>query len=154
MIGSSRVSNYLIWGALIGALFLWSASSIVAGVSPNLHWVIRDFDLFLIFCFVSPVLEEYVFRGLIYDYVERRNQRAWPVGGVLQISVANLVSTLLFAMMHGVFRGVSSGLLVIVPSLYLGLLRRETYGLGPCMIVHGLWNLGWFSLFPPGSGFG
>jgi membrane protease YdiL (CAAX protease family) len=146
---SPRVSQYLISGALIGALFLWLALALLVGINPDLSWVPNNFGLFFAVCFLSPVLEEYVFRGLVYDYVERRSQWVWPANSVLKISISNLVSSFLFVMLHGILRGSSAALLVIVPSLYLGMLRRETSGLGPCILVHGFWNLGWFSLFPP-----
>ena len=146
---SSQVAQYLIWGALIGALLLWLALAVFFRIYPTLDWIFSDFGLFVAVCFLSPILEEYVFRGLVYDYVERRSQWHWPSHSVLNISVANLVSSMLFVIMHGLFRGFGTALLVIVPSLYLGILKRQTSGLGACMIVHGIWNLGWFSLFPP-----
>ena len=151
MVAVSRTSQHLTWGALIGALFLWLVIAFSLELSPSLSWVETHFPLFIVLCFISPVLEEYVFRGLIYDYVEDRNQTEWSVNQWVKISIANLVTTGLFIAMHVGFRGFLAGALVILPSLYLGLIRRESSTLGPCILVHGLWNLGWFSLFPPQS---
>ena len=149
MLNQSRKCVYLIWGALIGALFLWGSLIVGLGSSPTLGWVADQPGVFFVLVFVAPVLEEYVFRRLVYDYVAERNHWAWPKEAVFHISAANLVSSLLFVAMHIGFRGLTSGLMVILPSLYLGLIRRESFGLAPCILVHGIWNLGWFSLFTP-----
>jgi len=42
-----------------------------------------------------------------------------------------------------------AGALVLLPSIYLGLLRQRYGGAGICMLIHAVWNVGWFSLFPP-----
>ena len=47
-------------------------------------------------------------------------------------------------------RDVETGLLVLLPSLALGLLRDRGVSLVSLMSIHGLWNLGWFSIYTPG----
>jgi len=42
-----------------------------------------------------------------------------------------------------------AGALVLLPSIYLGLLRQRYGGAGICMLIHAVWNVGWFSVFPP-----
>ena len=100
-----------------------------------------DWPLFLTLCIVVPVLEELVFRGLIQGYLRQFDpgQKA-----ILGISAANLLTSLLFVLLHWLTRDGYSALLVFLPSLYLGLVRDRTSSIVMCILIHGLWNLGWY----------
>ena len=92
----SRNSHELIWGALIGALFLWGSLSWHLGVTPSVAWILPQWPMFFALCVASPILEEYVFRSLIYDVVDTRWSKVWPIGGYISISLANALTTCLF----------------------------------------------------------
>ena len=145
----SRTSHELIWGALIGALFLWGAASWYWDLMPSFSWVTLQWPMFFALCVASPVLEEYVFRGLLYDAVDARWPRVWPSGARLSISSANAMTTCLFVIAHMIARDPIAGAFVLLPSIYLGLLRQRYGGAGICMVIHAVWNVGWFSVFPP-----
>ena len=145
----SRNLHELIWGALIGALFLWGGASWYWALTPSFSWVMLQWPMFFAVCVASPVLEEYVFRGLLYEAVDARWPRVWPAGARLSISFANAMTTCLFVIAHMIARDPIAGALVLLPSIYLGLLRAGYGGIGVCMLVHAAWNIGWFSLFPP-----
>ena len=145
----SRNSHELIWGALIGALFLWGSLSWHLGVAPSVAWILPQWPMFFALCVASPILEEYVFRSLIYDVVDTRWSKVWPIGGYISISFANALTTCLFVTTHVIAREPMAGALVLLPSIYLGLLRQRYGGAGICMVFHAVWNVGWFSVFPP-----
>ena len=145
----SRNPHKLILGAFLGALFLLGVLSLHLNVQPSVAWVLHQWPMFFVFCVASPIIEEYVFRGLIYDAVDTRWPRVWPSGARLWISSANVITTFLFVIAHMIARDPIAGALVLLPSIYLGLLRQRYDGIGPCMLVHSAWNIGWFSLFPP-----
>ena len=92
-----------------------------------------------------------MFRGLLYDVVDARWPRVWPSGGTLiSISFANALTTCLFVIAtHVIARDPMAGAFVLLPSIYLGLLRQRYGGAGICMVIHAVWNVGWFSVFPP-----
>ena len=145
----SRNLHELIWGALIGALFLWGGASWYWDLTPTFSWVTLQWPMFFAVCVASPVLEEYVFRALLYDAVDARWPRVWPSGARLSISSANAMTTCLFVIAHMIARDPIAGAFVLLPSIYLGLLRQRYGGAGICMVIHAVWNVGWFSVFPP-----
>ena len=145
----SRNSHELIWGAFIGALFLWGGASWYWNLTPNFSWVILQWPMFFTLCVASPILEEYVFRGMFYEGIRTRYPKVWSFGDYLSISSANAATTFLFVIAHMITREPLAGALVLVPSLYLGLLRHRYGSIGICMLIHAFWNIGWFSLFPP-----
>ena len=127
---------------MIGALFVWT-TAVSLGIAnsslPVLHSL--DWPLFLTISIIVPVLEELVFRGLIQGYLRQFDpgQKA-----ILGISAANLLTSLLFVLLHWLTRDGYSALLVFLPSLYLGLVRDRTSSIVMCILIHGLWNLGWY----------
>ena len=145
----SRNSHELIWGAFIGALFLWGGASWYWDLTASLSWVALQWPMFFVLCVASPILEEYVFRGMLYEFIDARCRKVWFFDDYLSISFANATTTVLFVITHMITREPMVGALVLVPSLYLGLLRHRYGSIGVCMLIHALWNIGWFSLFPP-----
>jgi membrane protease YdiL (CAAX protease family) len=144
----SRNLHELIWGAFIGALFLWGSLSWHLDAEPNFAWIVQRWPMFFALCVASPVLEEYVFRGFLYEAVDARWPQAWPAGGRLPISSANAVTTFLFVIAHMIARDPVIAALVLLPSLYLGIVRQQSGGIGYCILIHSIWNIGWYSLFP------
>ncbi|HIG62054.1 MAG TPA: JDVT-CTERM system CAAX-type protease [Gammaproteobacteria bacterium] len=139
---ASKEARLLLGGAMIGALFVWAVAlslGIVSGPVLVLHSL--DWSLFLTLCIVVPILEELVFRGMLQGYLRQfdRGQKA-----ILGISAANLLTSLLFMSLHWLNRDGYSALLVFLPSLYLGLVRDRTSSIPMCILIHILWNLGWY----------
>ena len=127
---------------MIGALFVWTTAvylGIASGSLPVLHSL--DWQLFLTISIIVPVLEELVFRGLIQGYLRQFDQGQ---KAILGISAANFLTSLLFVSLHGLTRDGYSALLVFLPSLYLGLVRDRTRSIAMCILIHVLWNLGWY----------
>ena len=136
----------LMWGAVIGALFFCGAINVGFAAKVNVDFLFDHTARFLVICFLAPVIEEYVFRGMIMDAVVRRWSWRWPANGGVSISLANLIATLLFVGLHYLMRDPLTAVLVTLPSLYLGILREQSGRLSVCIGIHSFWNLCWVLL--------
>lgn len=139
---ASKEARLLLGGAIIGALFVLLAliyyGSGNAGVSvlSPLQW-----RLVLTLCVLVPFLEELVFRGLLQGYFRQFEQGRKML---VSISAANVLTSLLFVLMHGLTRDGYTAVLVFLPSIYLGVVRDRIGSLVFCMFIHSLWNLTWY----------
>lgn len=88
---------------------------------------------------LAPVLEEIVFRAGLQEALLRQPRLA---------AHASLLSSLLFALAHGLARSPALGCAVLGPSLLLGSLYRRRRQLGPCVLAHALMNLVWWAALP------
>ena len=118
---------------------------------PDLGWWLEAPLLGLTLVVIAPILEEWTFRGWLFDtlraYFSRNDWASKAQFSV--VSFHNLTTSALFVGLHIVMRDVQTGLLVLLPSLVLGLLRDRRVSLMSLMGIHGLWNLGWFSIYSP-----
>ena len=134
------------WGAVIGALFFCGAINVGFAAKVNVVFLFDHTARFLVICFLAPVIEEYVFRGMIMDAVGRRWSWRWSANSGVSISLANLIATLLFVGLHYLMRDPLTAVLVTLPSLYLGILREQSGRLSVCIGIHSFWNLCWVLL--------
>ena len=143
MKGFALTTNVLIGGAIVGALFLWGFVGLVFGGSVDFDWPQRYPLQFLVVCLVAPVLEEYVFRGVLFEAIQRRWVWRWPDRGEASLSIANLITTALFILLHYITRDPITAAIVLLPSLYLGLVKEVSGKIGVCIFVHVFWNIVW-----------
>lgn len=82
--------------------------------------------------FTAPLVEEVVYRGILYSALQRSFGAPWAIGAV----------TFLFAMVHvpQYWGSPSTILLVCLLSLILTLIRVKTDNLLPCIIMHTIFN--------------
>ena len=91
-----------------------------------------------------PVLEELVFRGLLWDL--------WGIfarkkaGLIASVAVKNCFISICFSLLHAINYGALGAVLVFIPSLWLGWLRERSGSIKVCCLVHVLWNLGYFGV--------
>ena len=144
-------TSLLIKSALMGAFLFLGSLSIYEGQTPDLAWWIKTPLLGLTLVVIVPVLEEWTFRGWLFDVLRAYfNRQSWSLTAYLSvISLHNLVASALFVVLHISLRDLQSGLLVLLPSVVLGLLRDRGVSLMKLTGIHGLWNLGWFSIYSP-----
>jgi membrane protease YdiL (CAAX protease family) len=140
----SLLQGFWLQSALWGALFVWGGLYFMGPVSsfqaPSgyIHWMI------VLIC--APVVEEWVFRGWLYDGFRQR------LGDKVLIRIlysqvitrTNAITTGLFTLFHFISRDLLSAVMIIVPSIVLGGIREESNLLWPCILVHMTWNTGWF----------
>ena len=105
-------------------------------------WPLLTPLVFLLPVLVYPVLEEIVFRGLIQELVHEYLSKA----SLGPVSVANLLTSLLFAGVHFFYHPPLWAALVFFPSLVFGFFKDRTQGLMAPIILHVFYNAGflWF----------
>ena len=145
-------ASLLTKSALMGAFLFLGALSVYEGAMPDIGWWLEAPLLGLTLVVVAPILEEWTFRGWLFDTLRAHFERHdWSsMAQFSVISLHNLATSGLFVGLHIVMRDVQTGLLVLLPSLVLGLLRDRGVPLMWLMSIHGLWNLGWFAIYSPG----
>ena len=154
----------------------WSLSLLVPYEHPTLEALLKDGSPLTIFAcwfaavLAAPITEEFVFRGMLQNWLQRlnasdinrneiliggelQNQELKPATGPLASSNQSppiwpiFVTSALFAMAH-----LGQGLAPIplfVFSVMLGFLYRQTHSLIPCILVHFMLNaysMTWFTL--------
>ncbi len=100
--------------------------------------------LFMILLY--PLLEEWLFRGLIQGWLL---ETMWGRSAWAGITLANGVTTLLFAAAHLLGHTLFWSLLVIGPSLIFGWARERYRSVLPPIWLHIFYNAGYFLLFWP-----
>ena len=92
---------------------------------------------------IYPVLEEIVFRGAIQGFLLKK------IGGKnwYGISLANIITSVLFSLSHLLFRSPLTALLVFIPSLTFGYFRDRHHKLISPIFLHVFFNTGYFWLF-------
>jgi len=131
--------------AIITALPFWIGLYWLDAAPLSIDWIGVAPWLFLSLVLFQPVLEEIVFRGVLQGYVFRR---AWGQQTILGLSLANIVTSLIFMLMHLFYHAPLMAMLVIVPSLVFGYFRDRYDGwLLPSMLLHCFYNAGYFVLY-------
>ena len=94
---------------------------------------------------VAAVLEEIVFRVGVQDALLHWMSRfPFQRTRVLGISAANLLTAILFGLLHGLLRSWALGVAVIIPALLLGWIYERWRRVWPCIAAHTAMNLIWF----------
>ena len=91
--------------------------------------------LFLIIFY--PVVEELAFRGVIQEYIASKTKQ-YPA--FFHLSVANIVTSVLFVAMHFVHHTPLWALLVFVPSLVFGYFKEQYGHIGASIFLHMFYN--------------
>ena len=96
---------------------------------------------------IYPLLEEIVFRGALQGFlIERLSGKRLPnwLGG---LSLANLITSVVFAAMHLFNQSPLWAALIFFPSLVFGWAREATGGLMAPVLLHMFYNAGFYFLF-------
>jgi uncharacterized protein len=108
--------------------WLWPAWS--AGIRPGLPMVLS-------MVLWQPLLEELLFRGAIQSRLETM---PWARRRLAGLSVANGVTTILFALVHLVHHAPLWAAGVIAPSLVFGHFRERYGRVYPAILLHAFYN--------------
>ncbi len=137
----------LFWLALLAGpvvwllLFLWLPGTLVGENSPIQWWRL------LLLAGLYPLLEEWLFRGLLQPQLLNYHPlRARFLG----LTYANLLTSLLFGVVHLIAHPPLWAAAVIVPSLVFGAFRDRHQSVIPAIILHSFYNFGYFLIFWPG----
>jgi len=98
---------------------------------------------FLKLVLISPILEEMVFRGFLQELIrDRISSKSFG-----QLTLANLLASLLFSAAHFFFHAPLWAALVFFPSLVFGFFKERTQRLTAPIVLHAFYNLGFIWLF-------
>lgn len=133
-----RIDPHLV-AALLAAVPVWAALGLWAG--PWLRAPTGAWDWFAL-VLLMPLLEEWVFRGLLQGQLLRvtavnGQPRRWG-----PITWANGLTSLAFVALHLPTQPLLWALAVAAPSLVLGHLRERLNSVWPAVGVHAVYNAG------------
>lgn len=114
---------------------------------PAIQWdwpLIKPWQ-FLLPVLLYPVVEEIVFRGLIQELLRDTVSRK----SLGPVTIANLLTSLLFTALHFIYHAPLWAALVFFPSLVFGFFKDRTHQLIAPIILHVFYNAGYIWLFAP-----
>ena len=96
-------------------------------------------DAISLFFFIIfyPVVEELAFRGVIQEFIASKTKQ-YP--SFFYLSVANIVTSLLFVAMHFVHHTPLWAVLVFIPSLVFGYFKEQYGHIGASIFLHMFYN--------------
>lgn len=109
------------------------------GLKPGLP--AGGWQALLFFLLVYPVLEEWVFRGGLQPWLAQHITRACG-----PLSLANLLTTLVFTVLHFIYHPPLWALGVAIPSLVFGYFRERHDSVATPMLLHAVYNASYFLL--------
>ena len=143
--------NPEMWAAVLAAPVVWA---VLAAWQPDaVRWGALAEDgwrgawRLLVLAGLYPVAEEALFRGLVQGWLL---DRPWGRLHRGPLSLANGLTSVLFAALHLFTHPPLAAALVFFPSLVFGVARERTGGLAWPIGLHGWYNAGWFWIFGTG----
>ena len=133
----------LFLAALLAGLLVWLVLYVIQQPAVQWDWPLLAPWQFLVPVLLYPVLEEIAFRGLLQELA-----RDFISGRYLgPLSIANLLTSLLFTGLHFITHPPLWAALVFFPSLVFGFFKDRTQKLPAPIILHVFYNAGYFWLF-------
>lgn len=139
----SEYKDRQLGAAVLAAPFFWLVLYLVFQPAVDPGWPIRFPVEFLLPVLLIPVVEEYVFRGLAQGWLLKR----FPGRRVGPVSLANLLTSVLFCIPHFFRTDPLWAASVFFPSLVFGHFRERHGGLATPIGLHVFYNAGYFWLF-------
>jgi membrane protease YdiL (CAAX protease family) len=133
----------LFFAAIAAALIYWLALYLITQPDTRVSWPLRDPLGFAYPALFYPLIEEWIFRGIIQD-LAHRHLKPWSLG---PLSHANIVTSLLFTALHFINHPPVWAAAVLLPSLVFGFFKDRTGHLMAPMILHVFYNSGYFWIF-------
>lgn len=119
------------------------AGVLVAGIAGGLTQRRDDSSWLLLASLVlwQPAIEELLFRGVLQGMLRRTTTGSIDYRGV---SLANVVTSLAFVLIHFVNQPAAWAVGVFVPSLVFGFFRDRTNSVWPPLVLHIAYNAAFF----------
>ena len=131
--------------ALVAAPMVWLGLYLAGFSVVHPAWILASPLIFLMLVMVQPVLEELVFRGLLQGWLLERAVFTASFAGV---SLANVLSSVVFTALHFINHPPWMAASVLLPSLLFGYFRDRYKGwLMPSIGLHCFYNAGYFLIF-------
>ena len=134
----------LFYLALLAGPACWLALYLIQQ-QPLIHWSwpLHHPWHYLLPVLFYPVLEEIVFRGLVQELVHEYISRRF----MGPLSIANLLTSCLFAGLHFLYHAPLWAALVFFPSLVFGFFKERSGRLTAPILLHSFYNAGFLWLF-------
>jgi len=136
--------DLLFWLAVMAGPLCWLVLYLLLRpATPQWTWPLSAPADYLLPVLLYPVLEEIVFRGLLQELAQEfiRRQTLGP------ISLANLLTSLVFTGFHFLNHAPLWAALVFFPSLIFGFFKDRHQTLTAPILLHGFYNAGFLLLF-------
>lgn len=137
-------SDWLFWAAFFAAFFVIFAMHLI-GVSPSPISLQAEFWRLLLLILFYPLVEEMAFRGWLQS---RLLEQKWGAKTWFHISLANLITSFLFSLLHHIEHSPLWAISVIVPSLIFGFFKERYQSIQGSLILHVWYNASYFLLLP------
>ncbi|MFT7824333.1 MAG: JDVT-CTERM system glutamic-type intramembrane protease [Sulfurimonas sp.] len=111
--------------------------------TEDLFWLLNDGWSLFFLIFFYPIIEELAFRGVVQEYLEEKTKQRKLIAN---LSIANLLTSILFSLMHFIHHAPLWAALTFFPSLVFGYFKERYSGIMPSIILHIFYNLCYFSL--------
>ena len=128
--------------ALAMGAAVWLLLPFLAVVQP-LPWLHVFSRPFLVAVLWQPIVEELLFRGCLQGWLLARG---WGPRSFVGISIANLLTSVVFASAHIATHPLPWALSMLFPSLLFGVLRDRSGSMFPPLALHIIYNAGYFLL--------
>ena len=125
----------------VGAIF-WGVLPLLVVVQP-LSWHRIPSLAFLLAVVWQPIVEELLFRGCLQGLLSIRK---WGQRCLVGLSIANLLTSLMFTGAHLATHSLLWAALTLFPSLLFGVLRDRSGSVFPPISLHIIYNAGYFML--------
>jgi membrane protease YdiL (CAAX protease family) len=130
--------------AFIAAPIFWAALWFYQAPHPEWSWPRIAPAQFLLLVVIYPVLEELVFRGALQGWLR---SRSWGMTEWRHVTVANAITSVVFALTHLIINPVYLSVAVFIPSLIFGYFRDRYDQLHASILLHVFYNAGYIWLF-------
>jgi membrane protease YdiL (CAAX protease family) len=139
-----RLSLNIQYGAalLAAPIFCLFYIEIFQHKADDIYWLLSDGKSLFFLIFLYPIIEELTFRGVIQEYINQKTKQ-WKL--FFGLSIANLLTSILFVLMHFVHHEPIWAILTFFPSLVFGYFKEKYVWIAPSIILHMFYNLCYFS---------
>ncbi|UPT76566.1 JDVT-CTERM system glutamic-type intramembrane protease [Sulfurovum sp. XGS-02] len=131
--------THIQYGAAILAapLFVLFYNYIFQHQSVDIERLFSDTNSLFFLIVFYPVIEELAFRGVIQEYIASKTEQ-YP--SIFFLTVANIMTSVLFVLIHFVHHTPVWALLVFVPSLIFGYFKDQYNNIVPSIFLHMFYN--------------
>jgi len=133
----------LFLAAILAAPLVWLLLYFILRPELDWSWPLYHPARFLWPVLFFPVVEEILFRGLLQEFV----RDYFSSNALGPISIANLVTSLVFTGLHFFYQPALWAALVFIPSLVFGFFKDRTGRLTAPIILHMFYNFGFLWVF-------
>ena len=121
---------------LAATLFVFLHITFFQHTTLDLNRVLSDKKALFFLLLFYPVIEELAFRGVIQEFIASRTKQ-WVF---YPLSLANMLTSVLFVLIHFIHHPPLWAMMVFVPSLIFGYFKEQYGRIYPSILLHIFYN--------------